>query len=587
MEHLRKAVLAAAVAGALAPPWAAIAQALPEEVRSAGVTLAAWSGVQLAVKRSAAEKHVSEQALASVCARMGIELARGHRFDMNRMIALISGRASELEALNAKLELETQQNDPAAGGLLKQARSAIDAGDLDGAEHFLREAGLAARSAVEDAQRQEAEITATDAQVKALQFDYLGAAATYAQAAGELPPGDSHDRWTYALRQADMLEQRGELFEEPQALNNAVGVYRDTALPLVDRSADPLDWAKTEIPLGWALEVTGERGDDAALHEAVAVERGALEAVTREQDPAVWANAQNDLGVALEMLGYQGDDAALRQAIVADRAALTVRIRKSDPTHWADTENNLGNALFVLGEHGDDAALRQAIAAYRAELEVDTRPRSPNNWATDQTNLGNALEVLGRRSNDTAALNDAAAAYRNALQVWTRDQDPFRWATAENGLGTGLADLGERGDAAALHDAVATFRSALEVRTRARDPANWAMTQNNLGEALETLGERGDGAALRAAVAAERAALEVFTRDRDPAHWAMVQYNLGNAFEASALRGDAAALGDAIAAYREALEVWTPAAFPPKAKEASDGLARAQALMAKRGRPPP
>ncbi len=582
MRAWRGPVLALVVAGGgLVLPSMARAQALPDEVRAAGVTLAQWTQVQVEVQRTVAEKHVSERALAAVCQRMGVQLAHGRRFNLSQMISLVAGRADELEAVNEKLALETQQNNPAAAGLLRQARSAVEAGDLDGAEQALRQAALAARSALQSAQRQEAEITATDAQVKALQLDYLGAAGAYAEAAGELPAADADDRWTYVLKQADMLERRGELFEEPQVLHEAVGLYRDAALRLVPRDADPLDWAKTEIPLGWALEVLGERGDDAALHDAVAAERGALDVVTRDHDPDDWALAETVLGVALQMVGYQGDDAALRQAIAAYRAALEVRTRDRDPVHWARTENDLGNTLYLLGDRGDDAALHDAIAAYRAELEVETRERDPDSWALDQTNLGNALQALGDRGDD-AALDDAVAAYRNALQIWTREADPFRWATAQNGLGGALEALGENGDAVALHDAVSAFRAALEVRTRERDPANWAMTQSNLGTALATLGERGDAAALEGAVAAERAALEVFTRDRDPAHWAMAQYNLGNALFAK--RGDPAALGGAIAAYRAALEVWTPAAYPAKAKKAAAALARAETLQASRTR---
>ena len=560
-----------AVIGGLAASPMARAQALPDEVRAAGVTLAQWTSVQTAVQRTVAEKHVSERALAAVCQRMGVQLARGNRFDLNRMISLVAGRADELRAVNEKLELETQQNNPAAAALLRQARGAVEAGDLDGAEQSLRQAGLAARSALQNAQRQEAEITATDAQVRALQLDYLGAASTYAEAAGELPADDAHDRWTYALKQADMLEKRGELFVEPQALHEAVGLYRDAALRLVPRGADPHGWAQTQIPLGWALEVLGERGDDAALHDAVGAERGALEVDTREHDPDDWALAENILGVSLQTLGYQGDDAALQESITAYRAALEVRTRDRDPVRWAATENNLGNTFYVLGERGDEGAAREAIAAYRAELEVDTREKDPDNWALDQTNLGNALQTLGARGDD-AALHEAVAAYRGALQVWTREASPFRWATAENGLGNALTTLGQKGDgdARALREAVAAFNAALEVRTRERDPANWALTQNNLGDTLESLGELGDGAALQGAVAADRAALEVFTRDHDPAHWAMAQFNLGDALLAERDRAGA------IAAYHAALEVWTPAAYPAKAKKVADALARAE-----------
>jgi hypothetical protein len=58
------------------------AQALPDEVRNAGITPIQWKSVQVEVKRSVGEQHVSEQALAVFCANMGVQLARGHHFEI-------------------------------------------------------------------------------------------------------------------------------------------------------------------------------------------------------------------------------------------------------------------------------------------------------------------------------------------------------------------------------------------------------------------------------------------------------------------------------------------------------------------------
>src|SRR5579863_6595170 len=440
MGAVRVRFLTLAVAsGALLIAHAAHAQ-LPDEVRAAGITAAQWTVVQVQVQHYAADKHVSERALSAVCAKMGIELARGHRFDLGQMISLIGERADEIDALYQRLSLEEQENNPAAAALLKDARVAIDAGDLDHAEDLLKQASAAARASVEaavaaaaEAERQEAEITATDAQVKALQLDYLGAAQAYAEAARELPADDAHGRWAYIDQQAEMLENRGERFVEPQALTDAVALYRDTALPLVPRGADPVDWAKTENGLGVALRVLGERGDDAALHDAVAAFHAALEVDTRDRDPAVWATDQQ----------------------------------------------SLATALWRLGERSDDQALRDAVAAYRAALEVDTRERDPEHWARDMNNLGNPLRELGGRC-DTAALRDAVATYRAVLEVWTRDRDPKVWAMVQNNLGVALLVSGEQGDQAAMRLAVAADRAALEVYTRDRDPAHWAMAETNV-----------------------------------------------------------------------------------------------------------
>ncbi len=111
MRAWRRPLLALVAAmGGLALAPMARAQALPDEVRAAGVTLAQWSSVQVEVQRTVAEKHVSERALAAVCQRMGVQLAHGRRFNLSQMISLVASRADELRAVNERLELETQQN---------------------------------------------------------------------------------------------------------------------------------------------------------------------------------------------------------------------------------------------------------------------------------------------------------------------------------------------------------------------------------------------------------------------------------------------------------------------------------------------
>ena len=578
---MRRALAALVLVSAAATPLAVHAQALPDMVRNAGVTIIQWQSVQAEVRRSAADKHVSERALAVVCAKMGVQLAKQHHFDINQMIALISGRADEINVIYRKLALEERQNNPAAANLLKQARGAIDLGDLDQAEAYLKQAGTAARSAVETAQRQEAEITATDAQVKALQFDYLGAAAEYAEAEGELPANAKGDRWIYVIDQAEMLEKRGELFDEPQPLQDAVALYRSSALSLVSRDAEAVNWARTQDDLGVALEVLGDRGDDQALKDSIAAEHAALEVWTRSAQPSDWAKAQNHLGTALTDLGTRGDNTALHEAVAAQQAALQVEARDRDPGDWAMTQRGLGDALMRLGEQGDDQALKDSISAFRAALGVFTSDHSPAPWAGTQMDLGTALERLSERGGQQA-LKDSISAYRAALTIYTRDRDPSDWAGAQMDLGYALTTLGNQGDDQALKEAAAAEHSALEVYTRERDSQGWAMAQNNLGEALRALGNRGDEQALKDSIPAYRSAQEVETRDRDPVDWATVEANIGDSLEALGEHGDEQALKDSIAAYHSSLEILTPAKFPEYAKIVSEHLARAETALSKR-----
>jgi hypothetical protein len=61
------------------------------------------------------------------------------------------------------------------------------------------------------------------------------------------------------------------------------------------RAREPLEWAKTQINLGVALETLGERESGTArLEEAAAAYREALKEFTRERVPLDWAAAQNN-----------------------------------------------------------------------------------------------------------------------------------------------------------------------------------------------------------------------------------------------------------------------------------------------------
>jgi tetratricopeptide (TPR) repeat protein len=191
----------------------------------------------------------------------------------------------------------------------------------------------------------------------------------------------------------------------------------------------------------------------------------------------------------------KGDNAALRQAIGLYREVLAEQSREQLPLDWASTQNNLGNALRTLGERESGTErLAEAVSAYRAALEERTREQVPLEWAMTQNNLGTALQRLGERESGTERLEEAVVAYRAALEEYTRERVPLDWAMTQNNLGNALSTLGGRQSGTErLEEAVTAYRAALEEYTRERVPLNWATTQNNLGNALRTLGERESG----------------------------------------------------------------------------------------------
>jgi hypothetical protein len=111
------------------------AQALPDEVRNAGITPIQGKSVQMEVKRSVAEQHVSEQALAVFCANMGVQLARGDHFDLNQMISLISGRADGITALYQRPSPAACPAEDPAGRLLGKTDQASRARESRPSSH--------------------------------------------------------------------------------------------------------------------------------------------------------------------------------------------------------------------------------------------------------------------------------------------------------------------------------------------------------------------------------------------------------------------------------------------------------------------
>lgn len=509
---------------AICASTSALAQALPDNVRSAGVTVAQWQEVQSEVRRAAAARGASERALAAVAARVSVNLIQGGRIDLDLLLRSIDERAQQVAQLQGQLSVLERADDPEITQLLAQARVALDVGDLQRSDEFLRQAAdsdLAAisrdRARLVARQTRAARTMAERGQLALLGAAYLDAAALYARAAETLPAEDRDTRWLYRMYQASAVTEYARTFGDLRASAEAVRLYRESVLPLVSRETRPLDWAGTQNDLGTALTTLGMRGDPAAIQDALAAYRAALSVVTFNNAPAQWASTQYNLGIALGTLGRRGDDTSLRAGIAALRAAVSATDRTRSPLNWAHAQTQLGDLLIVLGRRGERAAFAQAAEAYRAALEVITRENAPSEWAAIQSLLGHAYYSLGG-SDDTASLQASVGAYRSALQTLTRERNPVDWANAQDGLGQVLLVLAARGDPQAHRDAIAAFESALTVRTREAMPADWAKTQFNLALAYVGLIVTGDRRQVGPARIAASAAIEGYEIVGDRAH---------------------------------------------------------------------
>jgi tetratricopeptide (TPR) repeat protein len=514
-------------------PWSAYAQERPSVHAEQGGIAAGGSVIGNTINqenpetlkllaKSLADKDVSEEKhreaevkMAELAAKLGFTSQAVTRFfeilgEQNvpeekaplRLIEIATRFAATRDQLAA-----LEPDDPHAAELAKQAKDALDKGQLAEADALLGRAMESEAAAFREAgklkqQAQEAEdkhalnlakMEASQGNIALTQWRYTEAAQRFAEAAAKVPAGHEDERWKYLTAEAEALYRQGDEFGDNDAAALAIERYRHLA-ELRPRNAFPQDWAATQNNLGNALSVLGAReGGTARLGEAVAAYREALQERTRERVPLRWAMTQNNLGGALFRLGKQESGTArLTEAVAAYRKALQERTRARVPLEWAMTQMNLGNALKVLGEReGGTARLEEAVAAFGEALQEYTRERVPLDWAMTQMNLGIALRALGKREGGSARLEEAVAAFREALQELTRARVPLEWATTQMNLGNALATLGEpESGTARLEEAVAAYREALQEETRARVPLEWAKSTGNQGVALMLLAER-------------------------------------------------------------------------------------------------
>jgi tetratricopeptide (TPR) repeat protein len=200
-------------------------------------------------------------------------------------------KADELIKLRAENE-QLRRGPPALAAIAEEVQPLIDKGEFDDARRALARGREASRASRTDASRYEAAFLAQEARVDDLQLTYRSAAAKYAEAASLVAPFDTEQQWRFLLAQACELTKQGDEFGDNAALAEAIDVYR-RCLALAPRSERPLDWARTQVSLGNALAMLGERESGTArLEEAVAAYHDALQEFTRARVPLEWAESR-------------------------------------------------------------------------------------------------------------------------------------------------------------------------------------------------------------------------------------------------------------------------------------------------------
>ena len=289
---------------------------------------------------------------------------------------------------------------PRLSALRDKAKAAHEAGRLDEAENLLAEIArdesdalkrleVHEREILEEIQlrkRGVAETKAAQAAVAHARLNYRDAAALYGEAASLVESFDLERHRTLLFAQAGELYAQGEEFGDNAALSEAIAFYRQ-CIDLAPRARVPLDWAATQVNLGNALKVLGER---------------------------------------------ESGTARLEEAVAAFRDALQEWTRARVPLQWATTQMNLGTALFRLGERESGTArLEEAVAAYRDALQERTRARVPLDWAMTQMNLALAYRAFFDKDHQPRHLADALEAADGALEEFRKANADFYIEKAE------------------------------------------------------------------------------------------------------------------------------------------------------------
>jgi hypothetical protein len=352
---------------------AVLAQAVPDSMRSAGVTIAEWNAVQNEVARVAAARGASQAALEAVAMRLSESLVRNGRIDVDGVIQLLDERGERLVEFQNRLALLERADDPEVAALLGEARSAVLAGDLELGDAKLAQAvesdlaAIALSEVQTNARRSRAaEALAERGHLAFIRFDYLASARHYQQAAHTIPPVELALRRQYRTRYIVALE----FFETLSEFENAAR----TRLPAPPRSV----WDARNL-----LAVSASLGREVGLIEAADL-FNMLKGNVRLRDQAYFGAGLSYLYLA----GLTGESRSARFACLpgqADRRYLEEARRnlqvavRLNPTARALRED--GCAALALGD------LQGAIGLF-------SRARSISDSDLAAAYLENALSLV-------------------------------------------------------------------------------------------------------------------------------------------------------------------------------------------------
>lgn len=465
----------------------------------------------------ALEKGIPAAPLRAILARLGEEGVEDYHIPKR-----LSAAADEL--INLRRQLSTSAFlTPELQSLRRRALDLLDSGRLPEAKKVLQRGAKIARSLKGKAAQLEATFLSDEAKIDHLNLSYRAASEKYASAAASVREFSRTDYSRYIVRQADELEFLGRERGDNAALEEAIQLYK-LGLKFVSATRNTSAWATIKTAQGIAEYGLGERQYGRKnLSSAVKSLRAAAKRLSPITQPSEWARTQNYLGNALKALGQRfPNENYLEEAVGAYRQALDERTPESAPLEWASTQNNLGTVYQALGERENELSLYlSAEGCYRCALQIRTPARTPLEWANTRDNLGVALISIGTLKRSTSILLQGVRAHEDALTVRTRARIPILWSRTKHNLGEAFRALGTIGNGTVhLRQSVGSFREALRERDFQRSPVLWANTWHEVGQTLYQIGVRFNRPCiLRLAERAFQRALLVRTRAQLPTQW--------------------------------------------------------------------
>ena len=352
---------------------------------------------------------------------------------------------SENAALKAQLATLTDAKlRTPARAALAEAQRAIDEGRLEDADARLAALEPLRLSEAVGANAAWIAVVEMRANVAKLSGDYRRQGEIAEEADRQLTRRENAQHWRLKMIKADAAYQMGSLGQMyslgggNKSLDEAIRIYQNEALPLVQRIERPNDWAKTQYELGRAFLFRGGfELDRTRLDKAVAAFNFALTVQVLQPSLLDWADTQNDLSLALGGIGARENGTKKTSqfdlALKAADAALGVYSQANDGIKWRMAQNNKALVLESLGEAATGTArLEQAAVAFRLALEKMSQTAEPQIWARTNMGWAEAEVMIAERTRNLALLEAARKRLYASTRIAVRSENQLLIAYGDN-----------------------------------------------------------------------------------------------------------------------------------------------------------